>query len=773
MNKDFSYTNIDRFRFIAALLVIAIHTSPLLSFSETGDFILTRIIARVAVPFFFMVSGFFLISKYNKDNGRLLKFIKSTLLIYGVAVVFYIPLNIYSGDFHASGFLPEIIKDIVFDGTLYHLWYLPASAMGACIAWFAVKKFGFYHAGLITVALYLTGLLGDSYYGVTEKIPFIRLFYENLFHFFDYTRNGIFFAPIFFVMGGYIAYSQFTEDSSKGRPLSSLKYTLPVFLLSMFLMTAESMLLHKWNFQRHDSMYIMLLPCMYFLFKTIISKKGSRNLRLSKLSLAVYLIHPMVIVFVRLLAKLTSLPVLVENSLLHYIAVSLLSIAASAVGLLIYRRLREAVKFPAAADEARSGLSEPAKISGFADEENFSDNTGEAAIKNFAVPPGTERSWIELNLENLRHNVRVLTSFMPEKSSLMAVVKANAYGHGDFEISTCLEQAGVKAFAVATLDEAIRLRSFGISGEILILGYTHPSQAGKLKKYRLTQTLVDFEYAKDLEENLKGKKGTIKAHIKIDTGFHRLGFSHENLPQVLEVFNFKHLDIRGIFTHLSVSDSLDAEDISFTKLQLSRFKSLLELIKNNGIEPPLPHVQSSYGFLNYPDIKYTYKRIGIALYGILSSPEHKTALSPDLRPVLSLKTRIAVVKDVKPGEQVGYGRTYTAVHPIKIAILPIGYADGFPRSLSEGRGKALIKGSLAPIVGRICMDQLAVDVTHIDGAAPGGIATLISGQSEKSTESTTLISAPAVAHDAGTISNELLSRLGSRLKTVVKNYSHN
>mgnify|MGYP000339429429 FL=1 len=196
MNKN--YTGIDYFRFIAALLIIAIHTSPLGSFSETGDFMLTRIIARVAVPFFFMTSGFFLISRYAYNNSKLWMFVKKTALIYGVAMLIYIPINIYNGYFRMDNLLPNIIKDIVFDGILYHLWYLPASIIGATIAWYLVRKFDYGAALIMTGILYFIGLFGDSYYGLSEKIGILDGFYNLIFQISDHTRNGIFLVLVLF-----------------------------------------------------------------------------------------------------------------------------------------------------------------------------------------------------------------------------------------------------------------------------------------------------------------------------------------------------------------------------------------------------------------------------------------------------------------------------------------------------------------------------------------------------------------------------------------------
>ena len=166
MGKYKNYTGIDFFRLIAAILIITIHTSPLASFSATGDFILTRIVARVAVPFFFMTSGFFLISRYSRDNDKLKKFVNKTACIYGIAILIYIPVNIYNGYFNSDNLIPNILKDLFFDGTIYHLWYLPASIFGAWIAWYLVKHFDYKRALIASSVLYLIGLFGDSYYGI-------------------------------------------------------------------------------------------------------------------------------------------------------------------------------------------------------------------------------------------------------------------------------------------------------------------------------------------------------------------------------------------------------------------------------------------------------------------------------------------------------------------------------------------------------------------------------------------------------------------------------
>ena len=709
MTKNESYSGIDYFRFIAALLIVAIHTSPLSSFSETGNFIFTRIVSRVAVPFFFMTSGFFLISRYTCNAEKLEAFIKKTTLIYGVAILLYIPINVYNGYFKMDNLLPNIIKDIVFDGTLYHLWYLPASIIGAAIAWYLVKKLNYPKALMVASVLYLIGLFGDSYYGITEKISCLNSLYTYIFQVTDYTRNGIFFAPIFFILGGFIA---------DNRPQITFGKSFLGFAISLALMLGEAMILHHFDLQRHDSMYVFLLPCMYFLFIVILHFKGKRLVSLRTASLIIYIIHPMMIVVIRLFSKLLHIQKLfVENSIVHYFAVCLTSVVFSVVLTAMWNKYK------------------PKKAKHTAD---------------------TDIAYLEIDLNNLEHNVKVLKRAMPQKCELMAVVKAEAYGHGLYEIATHLNKIGVKAFAVATIDEGIKLRQYGVLGEILILGYTAPARAKELRKYDLTQTLIDYKYALLLD-----KQGyNVMTHIKVDTGMHRLGFDAKDIEKISAVFSMKHIKVSGIYTHLCAADSIDEKDIFFTNVQIESFYNLLNQLKEKGITIPKIHIQSSYGLLNYPELKCDYVRVGVSLYGVLSSPNDRTKLHLDLRPVLSLKSRVILLREIKKGESVGYSRSFVANRDSLIALLPVGYADGYPRNLSCGKSYVLINGHQAPVVGKICMDQLAVDVTDIPNVKTGSIATLIGKDGKEE------ITAPMVAESAESITNELLSRMGHRLNII-------
>lgn len=368
-----------------------------------------------------------------------------------------------------------------------------------------------------------------------------------------------------------------------------------------------------------------------------------------------------------------------------------------------------------------------------------------------------DRAWAEINMANLRHNVKVLQKMLPAGCKIMAVVKANAYGHGAIPISLCLNRIGIDAFAVATIDEGVHLRKKGIKGEILILGYTPAARTSVLFHYRLSQTVVDVEHAREL--NRFGKP--ICVHIKVDTGMNRLGESYRHVSEIASIFDCKNLKVAGVFTHLCVSDSLEESDVTFTNQQIQNFYELLDKLRAKHIYIPPIHIQSSYGVLNYPELQCSYARIGITLYGVLSTLDANIKCSLDLRPVLALKSKIALVRTIAPGESVGYGRSFIAQKEMKIAVISIGYADGFPRSLSTERSHVLIGGCRVPIIGRICMDQLIADVTDIPDIKRGNVVTLIGKDgSEK-------ITSEQVAFSAGTITNELLSRLSdTRLERI-------
>lgn len=367
------------------------------------------------------------------------------------------------------------------------------------------------------------------------------------------------------------------------------------------------------------------------------------------------------------------------------------------------------------------------------------------------------RAWIELDRAALQHNVDALRALLPTGCELMPAVKTNAYGHGAVLISRELNRLGVKAFCVATIQEGAALRRNGVTGTILVLGYTHPGDFPLLRRHNLTQTVMDLSYAKVLEQY--GKK--LSVHVKIDTGMRRLGERSDKIEEIIEIFRCKNLKIEGVYTHLCVADEASCEGIAFTHAQAKAFYDVLAELRRQGFSCFRKHIVSSDGLLYYPELAENYARVGIALYGVLSTRADRERCGISLEPVLSIKARIALVKDVFAGEAVGYGLQFVAPQDTKIAVVAIGYGDGIPRSLSCGVGSVLVHGMKAPIVGRVCMDQMLVDISGIPNVQPDDIAVIV-GRSGRER-----ITACDLAEQDGTIANEILSRLGERLERVL------
>ena len=365
-----------------------------------------------------------------------------------------------------------------------------------------------------------------------------------------------------------------------------------------------------------------------------------------------------------------------------------------------------------------------------------------------------ERIWSEINLDYLKHNVKQLQSLMPKRCKIMAVVKANAYGHGDIETSKELNKLGVTSFAVATLKEGIRLREHDIKGDILILGYTHPDAVSEIAKYDLIQTVVSLSHG----EALNQKKQKIRIHLKIDTGMHRLGIDSALIAQIQKIYSMRYLNAEGLFTHFSVADSHAPEDIAYTHSQIQSLQEVVSHMKALGYHPGKIHMQSSYGLLNYPIPDCDYARVGIALYGAQSNMKITTNASLSLFPILSLKARVACIRELTQGEMVGYDRSFIVTSAkTRVAVITAGYADGIPRSLSGGKGLVLLHGKFAPIIGNICMDQLMIDISQIPETQEGDMVTLIGKEGEREIPVTYL------AEATHSISNEILSCLGSRV----------
>ena len=372
-----------------------------------------------------------------------------------------------------------------------------------------------------------------------------------------------------------------------------------------------------------------------------------------------------------------------------------------------------------------------------------------------AKPSGEGRAWVGIDLDALAYNATYIRSQLTGSCELMAVVKTDAYGHGAERVAERLWDVGVRSFAVATVGEGVRLRENGLDGEILVLNYTHPKDAAFLSDYRLTQLIIDGAHAKALN----GTGQRIRAHIAIDTGMHREGIIMSNLTEIESVFMCKNLAVDGVATHLASADSLAGGDVEFTNMQIDRFYSTVDTLRDKGYDVGKIHIQASYGMYNYPEIHSDYVRAGIGLYGVMSH-DADTRVKPALQPVLSLRAVIAQTRWIGAGESVSYGRTFTTDRPLNLATICVGYADGVPRQMSGNNGACIVHGRKVPIVGRICMDLLLADVTDVEDAAPGDVATIIGRDGDEE------IRCEDVARASGTITNEILCRLGSRLPRI-------
>ena len=368
-----------------------------------------------------------------------------------------------------------------------------------------------------------------------------------------------------------------------------------------------------------------------------------------------------------------------------------------------------------------------------------------------------ERSWIEINTKNLEYNINQIKQIIPKTTQIMAVVKANAYGHDSIIISKKLQEIGINDFAVATLPEAIKLRENNITGNILILGYTEPEELQKVIDNNIMQTIVDNDYAKSvLKANLQGK---LKCHVKINTGMNRIGEFYDDFTALIEIYQNPALQIEGTFTHLCVSDSDKIEDINFTKEQINRFDKAIEFIKNQRLNPGKLHTQASYGTINYTNCKYDYVRMGILMYGINASYDCYNKNNVDFKPVMSVKSKVTSIKYINPEETVSYGRTFKADNKIKIASVGIGYADGVPRALSNIL-IVKINNKKYHQIGRICMDQLMVEINDENPISIGDEVILIDPNESKD------LTLEDWAKLTNTITDEIICQFTTRLKRI-------
>lgn len=333
------------------------------------------------------------------------------------------------------------------------------------------------------------------------------------------------------------------------------------------------------------------------------------------------------------------------------------------------------------------------------------------------------RAWAEIDLAALTHNVRTVQRSLPQQTQFMAVVKANAYGHGDEAICRKLWELGVRWFAVSNLEEALAVRTYCPYGEIFILGYTPPEFAPELARNNIIQGVLSLSYAQQLQHFAHQP---VRCHIKLDTGMGRIGFRSQTpeacAEQLLPLFSLDRLSIEGVYTHFAAADSPEPDDVAYTQAQEDFIIRVYDRLAELGHRLKHLHFMNSAASVMRPHSRATLARVGIVMYGL--EPNYPVHVPIKLEPVMSLRSVVSHVKTVEAGACISYGRTYTTDQPRTIATVTIGYADGYARLLSN-KAHALVHGTACPIVGRVCMDQLMLDVTEVPvEVTPGDVVTM-------------------------------------------------
>lgn len=694
---------IEQFRVLLAMMVVAIHCLPLHRLWPDGDILITLTLFRIAVPFFFMISGYYVFSDLATQNSyparqRVWHFIKKQLQVYLIATLLFLPLAWYSGMLGLNMPLGTFIQTLLVNGILYHLWYFPAIITGSLLVMGLLVRFSFKQVFFMAIGLYVIGLGGDSWSGLAAQTP-LASFYSLIFQLLAGTRNGIFFAPLFLLLG--VLARRFAQKSASPHRYSYLMISLICLLL-------ESYLLHHFTTPKHDSMYVFLPFVLLFLFPIIQQWQAPMIWKQAgRLSLWLYLLHPYTIAVTHFLSQ--KLPLL-QNNLINYFVVLGLTIGV-VYGLFTLQKL----------------LPFPKK-----------------------TPPHLQRAAKEFSAPALLHNLQEIKRVIPATTKVMAVVKADAYGCDAQLVARTLERVGVDFFAVATIEEAIELRRAGIKSRLLILGYTSAQRVKELNRYSLIQTIVSEAHGQAL-----ARSGLpIECHLAVDTGMHRLGVAPD-LETVRKLYALPCLKITGIFSHLGSSDQLDTASILRTQAQITCFDDLLAGLSARNIAYGLTHLQSSYGILNYPEKHYDYVRPGILLTGSLSVPNEPTKQKINVQPILTLKALLVDKKTVAAGEAIGYGLGTVFDRPATIGIVSIGYCDGVPRALSNQGFQLSYQGVLLPQIGLVCMDMLLIDLTDYPELAVESSLEVISDWT-------------TTADQAQTITNELISRLGSRITSSSK-----
>ncbi len=368
------------------------------------------------------------------------------------------------------------------------------------------------------------------------------------------------------------------------------------------------------------------------------------------------------------------------------------------------------------------------------------------------------RVYAQVDLDAIRHNIEAIKTQVDSK--IMAVIKADGYGHGAIPIGKELERLNIDYIAVAIYQEGIQLRLEGIKTPILVLGNTPREAFSELLNYNLAQTVYSVKMGNELEAVAKEYNKSVTIHIKVDTGMGRIGIRAVNQPidyvidEIKALWHCPHLLVEGVFTHFSKADEIDK---SYTYQQLDLFNSIIEGLKTQGIDPTIIHASNSAGLIDVKEANFNMVRAGIAIYGLY--PSKDVNKSVELCPALSIISRVIFVKEVEKGESISYGGTYVTGKKSRIATIPIGYADGYSRSLSN-KGSVVIRGQLAPVVGRVCMDQIMIDVTHIEGVVEDDEVYLIGGTKDA------YVSVEDIADIMDTINYEVVCLIGKRVPRV-------
>lgn len=365
-------------------------------------------------------------------------------------------------------------------------------------------------------------------------------------------------------------------------------------------------------------------------------------------------------------------------------------------------------------------------------------------------------SWAEIDLEAIRQNVRSFRKHVGDSVQVMAVVKANAYGHGAVPVAKAALEAGAARLAVHRLTEGIELREAGIEAPILVMGYTPPPGAGEFVRWNLTPSMITPEFAQALASQAATQNKIVPVHVKVDTGMNRFGlFPEEVVPFLAMVCIMEGLRLEGMFTHFATAD---ARDGTWVLQQIKVFDEVIAAVRNAGIDIPVIHAANSATTMRYPQAHYNAVRPGIAMYGMNPSSEWEPVFN--LHPALTLKSRISRVRDLPVGAGISYGRTFVTSQPTRAGLVTVGYGDGYHRILSN-KGVVLVRGQRALVLGRVCMDQFVIDVTDIPGVEQDDEVVLVGSQGDER------VSAEEVGRLAGSINYEVTTGL---LPRVIRKY---